>query len=238
MLDYPFDDIDRMLRSFQEQDTMGKINVRGEGVATAEPDVADVSFRVESTGARPSESISKNATAMKALLDVAAKYGIEKKDTRTTDFGNDAVFEQQEKPKANKKPKPPKLLHYLAYNQIEVRLKDVDKLGEFLTDLAAAGAMSLSTQFDIGDKSALQEQAREKAFNDAKAKATQYAKLAGVELGKLTDLSESHSWGNPRAGSARMAKACVTQSVMLESVPMEGGEQEVTVNVNAAFEIP
>ncbi|HCY21118.1 TPA: hypothetical protein DIC40_04675 [Patescibacteria group bacterium] len=44
--------------------------------------------------------------------------------------------------------------------------------------------------FILDDKSVAMEEAREKAFNDAKAKAEQLAKLGGLTLGQPTMITE------------------------------------------------
>ncbi len=77
-------------------------------------------------------------------------------------------------------------------------------------------------------------QAREKAYVNARAKAEQYAKLAGVTLGRAMHISEG-------AGASPMPVPYAEMSMMRGAVaasaptPIQVGEQEVTVTVNVIF---
>ena len=87
--------------------------------------------------------------------------------------------------------------------------------------------------FDISKKDELLNEARKEALADARAKAELYAEAAGVKLGRLRELSEQAGhFPPPRPMMMRMeAKAASAD------VPVERGEQEVTVNVTATWEI-
>jgi uncharacterized protein YggE len=82
--------------------------------------------------------------------------------------------------------------------------------------------------FVIDDDSDLVTDAREKAFNDARERAQQYAGLSGDELGKVLTIDESTS-GQEAPASDQMRSALVDSRV-----PLEPGQQTVglTVTVN------
>lgn len=215
--------------------SMGTISVSGSGTVTQEPDVANITFRVETIGKKASESIAANATIMNALLEIVKKYGIEKRHTRTVDFSNNPTYAPQAVPRKGQKPKTPVLTGYQAEHQMQVRLADVSTLGQVLNDLTAGGASSLDVQFDIGDKSLLEKQARDLAYKDARSRVEQFASLDSVKIVALLSLDESSRWS--RSDNPRFGKAALTRSVVMESVPVEGGEQSITANVKATWKV-
>ena len=71
--------------------------------------------------------------------------------------------------------------------------------------------------------------ARAKAFDDAKARAQQYAQLSGLDLGDVISISESSGTTSPPAPP--MPRGGV------ESVPLEPGRQTVSFEVTVVWEL-
>lgn len=71
-----------------------------------------------------------------------------------------------------------------------------DKGGSIVTQISKIGGVNVdNTYFDLKDKNAAYQAARDKALTDAKIKAEQLAKAGGVMLGKpimITDNSYSN----------------------------------------------
>lgn len=221
---------------------MGKINVSGTGVIKSPPDVADITFEVRKTGKRCGEAINAVNDVMKKLHEVVlTDFSIEKKLVKTTNVGSEAVWSPAVATDTKKKikGKPATITGYEAWNGVTLRIHDIARIGELLSALTGNGASSLDQSWDIDKKEELEDQARKLAFADAKRKAQLYAQEAGIELGKVEDLTESQRWSGfgASAGGARMAKAMVTESAVMDAVPMESGEQVITINVSIAFAI-
>jgi hypothetical protein len=85
--------------------------------------------------------------------------------------------------------------------------------------------------FQIEEPRQLEEQAREKAMADARARAEGLARLAGVRLGPIVSIQESHG-GVPMPGPVMMYKAQAASDV-----PIEHGDLQVTTAVNAVYSI-
>ena len=93
-----------------------------------------------------------------------------------------------------------------------------------------------ASAFAIENQEPVLADARDKAYANAKMKAEQYAKLAGVSLGAPLHISEGADIApTPMPyGEMRMMKSAMADSA---STPVQAGEQEVTVNVDVMFAI-
>jgi uncharacterized protein YggE len=124
---------------------------------------------------------------------------------------------------------------YDVYETVAVTLRNLADAGATISDAAAAGGDATrinGVTFTIEDQSALLAQARDAAFADAKAKAEQYAKLAGRSLGRVSVITEGTSSGGgviyPMERSAMSAGA---------PVPVSPGSQDVTLTTNVTWEL-
>ena len=84
---------------------------------------------------------------------------------------------------------------FQAQQSLTIKVKNLDAKGQKVATLVDAlaqvdGINIDSVSFDIFDKSPLQTGARADAFKDAKAKAEDYAFLAGSSLGKLLTIDD------------------------------------------------
>jgi uncharacterized protein YggE len=124
---------------------------------------------------------------------------------------------------------------YDVFQSLTVKLRDLDRAGDAISDAAEAGGNATrinGVSFDIEDNSELLERARDAAFADAKAKAEQYARLAGRSLGKVAQISENNYSTGPIAyGGAR------AEAAMDSSVPIQPGTQQVSISNTVVWEL-
>jgi uncharacterized protein len=81
-----------------------------------------------------------------------------------------------------------------------------------------------SLAWSFSDPSALAEQARERAWTDARAKAAQVAALAGRSLGTVVRLRES-------ADAAGLPRPMLKLAADAGAMPAEAGEATVTASL-------
>ena len=84
----------------------------------------------------------------------------------------------------------------------------------------------------MSDQSKLEAEARDKAMADAKARAEQLAKSAGVTLGNLMTIGEFTSGPIPYAADLRAAGMGGG-----EAVPVSTGQIQVSLQVSVTYEI-
>jgi hypothetical protein len=120
---------------------------------------------------------------------------------------------------------------YRASNTVLVTIRDLGRIGEVLGVATGAGADQMfGIEFKIEDPSKLEALARDKAVADAQARATQLAKLAGLELGRPISIVENPNRAQPEYGySLRQA--------MMSKVPVEHGSVAVNTSVQVIYEL-
>ena len=208
----------------QPADTTG-ITVSGHGEVQAPPDIGFLDVGVQVTAPNVADARDRAAKAADAVISVLKKDGIDEKDIKTTGF---SIQPQYDYSKTNE----PRITGYMVTNTVQAKVRKLDAFNKVIDDAISAGGNDVRLQgirFGIDDNSKLQQQAREKAMADAKAKAEQLAKLAGVDLGKPMTISEAQASGNdPRWAYADAKSAAANIGY---DTPIQAGTTTVVVDV-------
>ncbi|MBL8594820.1 MAG: SIMPL domain-containing protein [Devosia sp.] len=211
----------------------GTISISGIGEVTAAPDTAFVNSGVTSQGATAREALDANTKAMSELIETLKAAGIEARDIQTSGFSVNPNYVYSDARDANGYQLPPKITGYQVYNNVNVRVRELAKLGSVLDKAVTVGANTINgVSFSVADPSKLYDEARKAAFADAKAKAGLYAEVAGEELGSIRNISEVQGMGSPQP---YMMKASA-DAVSAGAVPIEGGELSYSINVQITWD--
>jgi uncharacterized protein YggE len=217
----------------QETPVNGTISISGIGEVTSAPDTAFVNSGVTSQGATAREALDANTKAMGELIETLKAAGIEARDIQTSGFSVNPNYVYSDARDANGYQLPPKITGYQVYNNVNVRVRELAKLGSVLDKAVTVGANTINgVSFSVADPSKLYDEARKAAFADAKAKAGLYAEVAGEELGSIRNISEVQGMGSPQP---YMMKASA-DSVAAGAVPIEGGELSYSINVQVTWD--
>jgi uncharacterized protein YggE len=203
------------------------IVVNGSGMAYGKPDTAIVQLGVETRDADPAKAVSVNTDKMSAIISEMKKLGIADKDIQTSNF---SVYAQQNYDSSGK----PTEYTYVADNMVGITVRDLSKVGDALGKAVAAGANSINgVSFTVSDQTALEAEARDKAMADAKARAEQLAKAAGVTLDKPMQISESFNNPIPYAVNVRAADSAGVAAQ--NPVPVQAGQIQVNLQVSVTY---
>ena len=203
------------------------ITVTGTGEAHAKPDFAQVQVGVVTEAATAAEALKRNNEAMSRLIALIRKRGIEDRDVQTTQFH---VAPRYKYDKAQQE--PPKIAGYQVTNEVQVKVRDMTRLGAFLDETVSAGANQVrGVSFGVAEPARLTDEARRKAMADAQRRARVYAEAAGVKIGKPLKISEQAGGRPGPYPVARMEAGAVS------TVPVAPGEQTFTVNVSVSYAI-
>jgi len=203
------------------------ITVTGAGEAHAKPDFAQVQVGVVTEGATAAEALRKNNEAMSRLIVLIRKRGIEDRDVQTTQFNVTPRYKYDKEQR-----EPPKIAGYQVTNEVQVKVRDMTRLGAFLDETVSVGANQVrGVSFGVAEPARLTDEARRKAMADAQRRAHVYAEAAGVKIGKPVMISEQAGGRPGLYPAARMEAAAVS------SVPVAPGEQTFTVNVTVSYAI-
>ncbi|MEM9708544.1 MAG: SIMPL domain-containing protein [Pseudomonadota bacterium] len=202
------------------------INVSGEGIVTATPDMAELTIGVTRRNRRPDAAMAAVAEGVASVFGALDEAGIEARDRRTASVSLRPEFERTNTGS-------PRITGYQASNQITVRVRDLSLLGGLMTATVGDGANGLSgLQFVLSDPAPLREEARRLAVADAMGKAALFADAAGVSLGPLLTLSDDGGFV-PQSGPV-FAESDFARST---SMPVAEGELDVRANVSMVYAI-
>src|SRR3989338_7087271 len=207
------------------------ISVNGEGKVFAAPDIAELSFGVQTGPMRTSkEAVAKLKINMDAVIAAVKKEGIEEKDIRNQQLSLNPMYDWNDGNQT--------LRGYEAIQTLIVKVRDLDKVGDVLSAATNAGANQVGgVNFTIDDPEALRAEARQKAIDQAEAKAEELADALGMSLGKLKGFSEGGGYAPPMPYMARGMVAADAMMAKEESLQVPEGEQEINVNVALTYEL-
>lgn len=208
---------------------MRTLSVAGTGDANLEPDIAYIYVGVHTEKLTAAEAVAENTTQTETVIQAIKDFGIDAKDIRTTNF---SIWPQERYDPLTGTPTGEKT--YVVDNTVYVTVRDLDKLGDLLDTVVAAGANTVnSIQFDVADKDEALKDARAEAVKDAAEKAKELADAAGVQLGEVQTIGFYDNVSYPVFEGKGGGGADVAQA----AVPIQPGQLTFTVNVNVTYMI-
>lgn len=173
------------------------LSVSGSGKVSAEPDKVTISVGVQTHGDDVVLAVADNNRQSSAVRDAILQAGVSPADLQTTYFSvwNTPVYDANGSPTG--------LVTYTVDNTLTATLRDPSRLGAMLQAALGAGANNIQgISFGVSETKPFEDEARQKAMDDAQARAEMMATAAGVRLGKLTSISTSVWYPQPMASYA------------------------------------
>lgn len=160
------------------------ITVTGTGEVSAPNDTSQLTFRVETKSRKPAAALSKTSARAQRVIDAVKHAGVAAGDVQSEDISVNRYVSRRKhhKPKTG----------YRAVNSVIVTVRDVNRTPSVITAGINAGANGLSgIDFSTSKLSDLYDHALSKGYDDAKRKAQNLAKQAGVTLGGPLRIEEN-----------------------------------------------
>ena len=193
----------------------------------AEPNLVRVGAGVTTEAPTAVEAMRLNAQAMSAVIARIRELGVADRDVQTTGISLGARYDYDQATQRQV------FRGYQASNRVSIQLGDVQRTGQVLDALVAAGATDLSgPEFTLKDPSAAREQAREAAMRGAKEQALTYARMAGYGDVRLLRLQEGLAMQPPRP-MMRMAADAIVEKF----TPVQPGLVEEGVTISVTYEL-
>ncbi len=199
------------------------ITAKGIGRVTGVPDVVVVTLGVESQSAQAQEALSANNERTEALIDLLMDAGIAEEDIKTSQFSIFPRYDNEGRA----------IEGYTVTNLLTARVGEGRDAGALIDAAAAAAGNDVrvqSVQFEIDDEGSLYAEARTDAVRQARTQAEQLAEAAEVELGDVRSITESSTEQGPQPFP-------MPRTDTAESVPLQPGSQELTLEVQVVYDI-
>jgi uncharacterized protein YggE len=221
-----------LLLAFASPALADGIAVEGTGEVSAAPDTAFITSGVTTQGATAREALDANSEAMAALIEALTAAGIAERDIQTAGFSVNPNYVYSDARDEQGYSLPPRIDGYQVSNTVNVRVRDLDSLGQVLDESVTVGANTISgISFSVDDPSELYNQARRIAFEDAREKAELYADVAGETVGDLESISERQSVDSPQP---MMMRQMAAESA--SDVPVQAGELTFAITVSVEWD--
>lgn len=217
-----------------ETEPQPRITVSGEGSVSLPPDMAVLVLTVTREAPTARQALDANTKAMKEVLAAMRAEGIADKDLQTANFSIQPKYTYPPRISSNKS-EAPRIVGYTVRNSLSVRVRKISAVGAILDRAVTLGVNEGGNiLFTNDDPSDAITQARVEAMQEAMAKARTLAGAAGVEVGRVLEISEHSQRPRPMP----MARAEMAMAASADAVPVATGENtyKVTVNLSVAIE--
>ncbi|MEX0342299.1 MAG: SIMPL domain-containing protein [Erythrobacter sp.] len=193
------------------------------------PDVAQIGAGVMSRATTAQEAVRMNAAAMDRVIARLRALGIDRRDIQTANFNLNPSFNY------DRESGEQTFTGYTVNNQVNVKLRDLERAGEVLDALVATGANNIyGPNFSLEDDAAAKAEARASAFKSGRTMAEGYARMAGYNSVRLLEVSESfRSFGPRPEAMMRMESAAAGDA----KTPIEPGEVGTGVTITVKYEM-
>jgi uncharacterized protein len=204
------------------------IIVSAHGEASLTPDLALVTFAVSGDGKELGPTREDVNGRSSDVLAVLRRLKIADADISAPDVGIHPQYDYR---------KGQKLIGYRVSRQMQVKVRDLDRLGEVLDAVVAAGANEVfGAQMSAADPSAAEHAALEAAMAAARTKAEVLAAAAGVKLGRVARIEEDADHGGMPMPKMRMMGAMAAEAAD-GGTDVATGDLTVTRSIRAWFEL-
>jgi uncharacterized protein len=203
------------------------VQISATGRADTRPDEARFTAGVQTIEATAAAASERNNRVINRVVEALRQLGIREEDVQSRqvtlariDYGRDRG-------------------RYQAHNMIEVRVRNVDRVGQAIAVTTDAGANVVSgPDLRISDPNAANRSAYANAYRAARQRAEAYAEAAGLRVARVLAIRDAGESGDPGPYYRGIAvEAAPPPVVRTEEPPVPPGltTSQVTVRVDFAL---
>ena len=198
------------------------VEVVGEGIVYATPDMVNISISIEKEGLDLKNLRQKNGEAVAQVLQLLSKeLPMENFQTSYVSLYKDDYN---------------KLNKYRVVQNINIKLEDISKYDNLMNAIFDAGVNRIDgISFEVKNKEKLLQEARVAAIDDARKKALLYAVSLDQNIGKAIKIKELNSHFNDIQPVERMSKMSLGSTGSDNTLAV--GKIAIEAQVNVAFEL-
>lgn len=205
------------------------VNVSGDGEIMVQPDTGMVALGVEVNGETADGALNEANNRIDAITAAIRDLGIAEDDITTANFGIWPQYDYSDEKDT------PDIIGYRVHHTVNVKVRDIEQTGDVVAAGVNAGANTVqNVSFILENQEAAIDQARERAFENARHKAEALAGLAGSELGAVVTISENSFAPGP---VEREAPEEAFDEDGAGSVPFNPGDTTVRVHLDVSWEL-
>jgi uncharacterized protein len=206
------------------------INVSGQGSIQAEPDRATITLGVESRKPKLEDARAEVQKAVDGVLKLTRDLKIDPKLVRATRFNVQPEYNWDNNARERN------LIGYYVSRQVEVDLRDLEKIGQLLERAVDLGANQIGDpRLDSSKRRDLEREALAKAVADAKLNAEAVARAAGARLGPPRTISATSGFVPPPM--PMYTRAAKMEAASDASQSYQSGQMEFNGTVQVEYDL-
>ena len=201
------------------------LTVSASGRSEARPDEARLQLGVQAIGASAGEASRINREKMARVTAALTRLGVRADDLQTRNLTLQRIDYGRDRGR------------FRADNIVEVRLRDMSRVGEAVSAVTEAGANLLSgPDLQVSDREAASRSAYASAYRAARARADAYAGAAGLQVKRVLAIYDGGEFATPPPyGRPMVEQAAPTVAPPPVSVPFNPGVNTSEVRVRVDF---
>ena len=204
------------------------LSVSAEASAHRVPDVATLSTGVVTQAADANAAMRTNAQQMDKVMAAIRAAGIAERDVQTSGINLNPQYKYVENA-------PPSIVGYQASNTVNVKVRDLSKLGKVLDAFVEQGANQINgPSFEVDKPDEAYDEARVAAIRKAQARAQTYADALVLKVRRIISIGEGGaSFPRPMP----MLRAMAADAGFAKETAISPGESTLSVNIEVVFEL-
>jgi hypothetical protein len=226
-----------ILRDWITNDMQSQVSVTGQGKVSYQPDEANVSLGIQVDKAPTAENALKQLNEkMTKVVEAIKTVGIPEEDIKTQTYNLSPDYDYNQGTNF--------VSGYNARQSLTVKVKNIDKNKELTSRVVSAangaGVNNVnSVNFGVSDLNAIKQQARVKAIEDAKNKAADLFKAAGIKPGKIVGWYENEGGlgGAQPMAENKMLSVDSGRAAGSALPELPSGNQEMVVEIGVNYEV-
>ena len=211
------------------------ISVDGDGKVFAKPDMVQVNVSFQETASTSKAALDKVNEKIDSAMKVLKNNNIPESDVAT---GNLNIYTEYDYSNSYRR-----IVGQRASQSLEIKIKKIDskatKATKIIDELSSIDNLQINgISFDIEDKAEFFSKARELAFNKAKQKAEELAKLSKVKLTKPISISDSTYDISPVSYTTNVAQLkSFGSGAVANDTQISTGEMGISANLSILWGI-
>lgn len=192
------------------------------------PDVATISTGVVTQAADANTAMRQNAEQMAKVVGAIKAAGVAERDIQTSGINLNPQYRYAEN-------QPPAITGYQASNTVNMKVRDIGKLGKVLDSLVAQGANQVNgPSFEVDKPDEAYDEARLAALKKAEARAKTYADAMGLRVRRIVSISEGAGFQPPMP---MMRMQAMDAAMGGKETSVSPGETTLSANLDVVFEL-
>lgn len=213
------------------------IMVNGVAEKSLEPDLISLNVEVWSQAATAKKAQQMAAGEYQKVKKTFDSFKIKKEDISTQDYNLNPEYVYDQKTRQNK------MTGFRVSQTLAVTLRKTDEAGAFLDALSStaggesSGVNLNNIQWDSSQRASAEMAGLAEAVRDARKKADEMAKAAGVRVKAVLHLAHNTSVFNPPAPRHGVFKKSIMAMDAAPATELSAGQIKMHVDVQAEYEI-